>query len=125
MVIDDPPSEIWEPTEERFDMKNFEYRNINLYRLAVTLSLKHCRPDFLGKDSKILNNDSQDLNHPSMNEKKMMIRRKRREFYQDQSKRFGWRNNYKSHYYYTDIDPNKPSHCWKWVLSFSFHSIKN
>ena len=30
-----PPADIWESTQQRFDMKNFSYRTVNLYRLAV------------------------------------------------------------------------------------------
>ena len=47
MFLEDPPDDIWEGTEERFDMKNFSYVNVNIYRLAVIYSLKNNNPDFL------------------------------------------------------------------------------
>ena len=34
------PPDVWETTQQRFDMKNFSFRTINLYRLAVLYSMK-------------------------------------------------------------------------------------
>lgn len=43
----DAPQHIWETVEQRFDMKNFSFRNVNFYRLAVLYSMKAINTNFL------------------------------------------------------------------------------
>ena len=47
VFLSDPPDDVWEPIALRFNQKNFNFKTVNLYRLAVTYSMKIANPNFL------------------------------------------------------------------------------
>jgi hypothetical protein len=100
----DAPSDVWEPIDTRFDNKNFEFRNINLYRLAVVFSMKTINPNFLYPATPgvpcIPTKSASDMKSLPPSQKKFIVRRNKRNKFKNQKENYGWRNNYHDPYYH-------------------------
>lgn len=91
----DPPSDVWETPQQRFEMKNFEYRNINLYRLAFLFSMKVANPNFLQMTPPVTHKPAPaSMMELSKQQKKMILRRNKRNKFKGSNQNYGWRNNY-------------------------------
>lgn len=89
----DAPADVWETTQQRFDMKNFSFRTVNLYRLAVLYSMKVANPKFLVPTTyppTPATNPAQDPRNLPVNYKKMILRKNMRNKNQ-QNENYGWR----------------------------------
>ena len=95
IFLSDPPDDVWEPIALRFNHKNFNFKYINLYRLAVVYSMKVSNPDFLVPSAPPPNkNKKPDAKKIGTNDKKLILRQNRREYYQNKNTNFGWRSNF-------------------------------
>jgi len=101
------PEDVWESQKQRFKNKNFEYRNINLYRLAVLYSMKVANPNFLQRSAPPVPKAppaGQNLKALPPQQKKMILRRNKRNKYKNQNQKYGWRNQYHGDTYYVYQD---------------------
>ena len=103
-----PPDDVWETPQQRFEMRNFEYRNINLFRLAVLYSMKVANPNFLMPKVPTVPSapPHKKLKTLPPQQKKFILRRNRRNRYKNQNKNYGWRGYYRGNTY---ADPNRYS----------------
>jgi hypothetical protein len=90
----DPPQDVWETPQQRFEMANFEFRNLNLFRLAVLYSMKVVNPDFLQIKAPPVVYNQNDLKNLPPQQKKLIIRRNRRNKYYNRNLPYGWRRNH-------------------------------
>lgn len=92
------PEHIWEPSEERFDETNFNFKNINLYRLAVLYSMRTVNEDFLAapvqKSSK-KSGGKVKINKANKTLVKRHIRKHLRNKKGGNRKKKGWRRHYR------------------------------
>lgn len=91
----DAPVDVWESTQQRFDMKNFSFRTVNLYRLAVLYSMKVANPNFLVPTAPPPKPAIQNPKELPIIEKKVILRKNIREKNQQTNVNYGWRNNYR------------------------------
>lgn len=108
----DAPTDVWESVKQRFEMKNFEFRNINLYRLAVLYSMKVNNPNFLARTPPQVPTAPPPSNLKALpaNQKKMMLRRNKRNKFKNQNQNYGWRNQYHGDTYYVYHHHSYSSH---------------
>mmetsp|Transcript_10629 Transcript_10629/g.12098 ORF Transcript_10629/g.12098 Transcript_10629/m.12098 type:complete len:453 (-) Transcript_10629:480-1838(-) len=109
VFMTDAPPDVWETTQQRFEMKNFEFRNINLYRLAVLYSMKVNNPQFLFRTPPTVPTAPPPTSGARMKalpiqQKKMILRRNKRDKYKNQNQKYGWRNQYHGDTYYVYHD---------------------
>jgi hypothetical protein len=91
----DAPVDVWESTQQRFDMKNFSFRTVNLYRLAVLYSMKVANPNFLVPTAPPPKPAIQNPKELPIIQKKVILRKNIREKNQQTNVNYGWRNNYR------------------------------
>lgn len=100
IFLSDPPQDVWETPQQRFEMKNFEYRNLNLFRLAILYSIKVANPNFLQNSAPPVAYNQGNLKSLPPQQKKLIIRRNRRNKYYNKNETYGWRKQHHQGNYY-------------------------
>lgn len=90
----DAPDEVWGTTDKRFDPKNFMFRYVNVFRVAVWYSMKATNPNLLMPLQSTIPNVTKPPKSLLRKIRKMAIKKNRRMYYRNQNKRFGWSKNY-------------------------------
>lgn len=110
-----PPDEVWGSSQERFAPEKFMFRNVNLFRLAVMLTVSHLDKDFLVLENSILRPSVKNSDSVSEEYSKncMEIRKNIREGYIAEDLKFGWRIHYNGSGYFDVWDWGHDD--WEWL----------